>query len=82
MADVIKTKNTLSLEQEFTDGDTRTITLDNPSPTITAAAINEISEFNKLNQCTKGDKAGANFLRFRSAKITVGSTTYLDLTPA
>ena len=82
MADVSKTKNVLSLEQEFTDGDTRTLNLDNPSPTITAAAINAVGAYNKLYQCTKGDKTGANFLRFKSAKIVVGSTTYLDLTPA
>lgn len=82
MADVIKTKNTLSIEQEFTDGDTRIINLDNPASTISAAAINAVGAYCKANKCTIGDKAGADFLRFKSARITRGSTTYLDLTPA
>ena len=86
MADIIKTKSTLSLEQEFTDGDTRTITLDNPCDSIQAAdsaavtAINEVGTYMKTNKLTVGDKVGADFLRFKSAKVNNHTTVYLDLT--
>lgn len=81
MADIIKTSNVLSLEQEFTDGDTRTITLDNPKASITAADINAVGTYNQANQVLVGDKTGAAFLRFKKAVKIVKSTTYLDLTP-
>ena len=82
MADVIKTKSELSLEQEFTDLDTRTFTIENPNTAINLAdAINSISSFMATNNITVGDKDGAAFSRIKSAKIKSSTTTYYDLTP-
>lgn len=79
MADIVKQKNTLSLEMEFTDGDTRTITFDNPKSNLAAAEINSLGSYMADNKLVIGDKAGADVMRFKTAKITSGVTTYLDL---
>ena len=81
MADIVKSKNTLSVENEFADGDTRTINLENPNTAINlAAAVKNIGAFAKTNQVILGDKTGAAFTRIKSAKLTNRQTTYLDLT--
>lgn len=77
MADIVTTKSTLSLEAEFKDGDTRTITRDNPKSGLTAAQINNTSS--AAAAVLVGDKTGAEFLRWKSAKITEGTTTHYDL---
>ena len=79
MADITKTKGTLQLVAEFTDGDDRTITVDNPKATLTAAAINAVATYAKNNNILIGDKAGADFSRFKSAKKIAQTTKYLDL---
>ncbi len=79
MADITKTKGTLQLVAEFTDGDDRTITVDNPKATLTAAEINAVSAYAKNNNILLGDKAGADFSRFKSAKKIAQTTKYLDL---
>ena len=79
MADKVVQKSTLSLEMEFTDGDTRTITADNPKANLGATEINSLGAFAAENGLIIGDKAGADFLRFKTAKVTRGVTTYLDL---
>lgn len=79
MADIVKQKNVLSLEMEFTDGDTRTINFDNPKANLGAAQINSLGSFMAENKLVIGDKQGADVKGFRSAKITRGTTTYLDL---
>ncbi len=82
MADIIKSKSELSLEQEFSDLDTRTFTVENPNTAINLkSAINELSGFMADNQVTIGDKAGAEFSRIKSAKIKRSTVTYYDLTP-
>ena len=82
MADIIKTKAELSLEQEFTDLDTRTFTVENPNTAINLkSAINDLSDYMAQNQVTIGDKAGADFSRIKSAKIKRSTVTYFDLTP-
>ena len=80
MADVIKTRGVLQLVAEFTDGDDRTITLDDPSISLTASAINNVAAFAKTNNLILGDKAAAGFTRFKSAKKVATTTRYLDLT--
>ena len=80
MADVVKSTGTLQIVAEFTDGDDRTLTLDNPSASVTAAAINAASAFAKTNALIIGDKAGAEFSRFKTAKKVATTTRYLDLT--
>ena len=85
MPDVVKTKNVLSLVAEFSDGDDRTLNLDNPTTIISAAgasaatAINAVGTYVKNNSILLGDKDGAAFTRFKSAKVTTGTTTYLDI---
>lgn len=79
MADITKTKGTLQLVAEFTDGDDRTLSLDNPKATLTAAEINAVSAYAKTNNILIGDKAGAEFSRFKSAKKIAQTTKYLDL---
>ncbi|MBO4779877.1 MAG: hypothetical protein J5497_04480 [Selenomonadaceae bacterium] len=82
MADVIKSSSELSLVQEFTDGDTRTFTLENPDTSINLKdGINSLSSYMAENQITIGDKEGAAFQRIKSAKIVNTTLTYFDLTP-
>ena len=74
MPDVIKTSQTVSLEAKFDDGDTRTITLDNPADNLTAAQIKAID-----GNAIVGDKAGAPFVRWETAKKVKHTTTYYDI---
>lgn len=80
MADVIKTKSTLSIVAEFADGDDRTFNLDNPVNGLTGAAINGCASY--AAACLVGDKDKASFTRFKSAKTVTSTITYLDLTTA
>lgn len=57
MADVVKTQNVLSLVAAFTDGDDRTINLDNPVANVSASAIKAVGTLAK--SVLIGDKAGA-----------------------
>lgn len=86
MADVTVQKNVLTLTAAFTDGDDRTITLDNPTAAIASgdsvasATIKDLSDFIRHNQVILGDKAKADFTRIGAAKVTKGTTVYFDLT--
>ena len=79
MADVVKTRGVLQMVAEFSDGDDRTITLDNPKTSLTASAINSAAAYAKANNLSLGDKAGASFTRFKSARKVATTTRYLDL---
>lgn len=82
MADIIKTKSELVMEQEFADNDTRTFSLENPNTAINLKSqVQSLSDFMAQNQVTVGDKAGAAFSRIKSAKIRSATVTYFDLTP-
>lgn len=74
MADIVKTRKTLSLQAKFADEDTRTITLDNPKNGLTAAQIKAVD-----GNTIIGDKAGAAFVRWETAKIVNATTTYYDI---
>lgn len=78
MADVTKTSKILSLVAEFTDGDDRTLNLDNPKNNVTASEINALNAY--ASGVLIGDKEQAAFQRFKSAKVKTTSVTYLDLT--
>ena len=81
MADIQTTKSTLSIVAEFADGDDRTINLENPNTAIDLTAqVKAVGAYAKANQPIIGDKAGAAFNRFKSAKIVNTRTTKLDLT--
>ena len=79
MSDITKTTKTLALVAEFTDGDDRTINLDNPKSGISAANINALNT--SASAVLVGDKDKADFLRFKSAQVKETTTVYLDLTP-
>lgn len=77
MADTVKTTKQLKLQAGFVDGDDRTLTFDNPSDGLTKADIMDINEDAAV--CLIGDKTGAAFDSWKSAKIVETQTTYLDL---
>ena len=80
MADITKTQKVMTLVGEFKDGDTRTQTIVNPKDNVTATEINAIGDFVKQNNIFIGDKAGADFLRYKTAKVRNITRTYYDLT--
>lgn len=84
MADVTKVRNTIQVVAEFSDGDDRTLSFDNPKATLTtdqlAAQINEASAYAKTHQVILGDKEQAEFVRFKTARKVANTTKYLDLT--
>ena len=79
MADTIKSANELKLEGYFADGDTRTITLSNPKANLTAADIKTVETTTKTTQPIIGDKGGAEFVRFKRARVIEQQKVYLEL---
>lgn len=80
MADVVKNKKTLTLVNKFIDGDSRTITLDDPDTTLNLGAkLASISSYMRENNLIVGDKEGAPFVRIDSATIQQQKITHLDL---
>lgn len=77
MADIIRQTKTLSLEAEFIDGDTRTITLDNPKDSLTAADIDAITPI--MIKTLVGDKTGAQFYRWKTAAIINKQSIIIDI---
>ena len=75
MADIVKSRNIMSLEAKFHDGDTRTILIKDPADNLTEAQIKAID-----GAAIVGDKAGADFSRWKKAKVTRGNTVYYDIT--
>ena len=82
MADIVKTIRTASMVAEFSDGDTRTLTQNDPLTTNESlvAAINDFATYCKANNIIIGDKASGSFSRIREAKVTKTTTTNFDLT--
>lgn len=80
MADVIKAVNTLKIECLFVDGDTRTITLQNPDMGINyEEVIASLNTWMQNNQPLVGDKWQGAFGRIGTAKRVTVRTTYLDI---
>lgn len=77
MADLVSTKKTLQLVAEFIDGDTRTITLENPKASLTAADIDATTSL--MLQGLIGDKTGAQFYRWKTAAVIDKNTIELDI---
>lgn len=73
MATKISTFNQLKLLAGFADEDDRTITVENPRSNLTKA------DFNNLTTASQnviiGDKYGATFTRYKSARYVQGTTT-------
>lgn len=79
MADITKIKTTLSILTSYSDGDTRTITLDNPKASIAASEIDSLNAFIADNNLLIGDKNGANFAAITEARVITTTSKYLDL---
>ncbi|MBQ7705056.1 MAG: DUF2922 family protein [Selenomonadaceae bacterium] len=79
MADKVTTNKTLKLVATFTDGDTRTLDLDNPKDGLTKEQIKAFETVAKNTQAIIGDKGGAEFHEFDTAKVVEKQTIQLDL---
>lgn len=79
MADKITQSNELKLNAGFYDGDTRTLTIPNPPANLTKAQIKSVETTFKNTNAIIGDKDGAAFTGFLSAKKLAKKTTQLDL---
>ena len=80
MADKTTTTTTLNIIAGFADGDDRTINIDNPNTAINLGdAVYNLGEYAKTNQIILGDKAGAAFTGFKTAKLVTKTKTVLDL---
>lgn len=80
MADTVKTYSILKIKLGFNDGDTRTISLDNPRGNLTAANIYELSQFIKTNNLLLGDKTGADSSGILTADIVETARVNIDIT--
>lgn len=86
---ITKTKHLLSIVAEFVDEDDRTLTVENPdginweTGEVSAALISKIqASATHAAKVLIGDKTGAAFRRYRSAKAVEQTTHYLQFTPA
>lgn len=69
---IVSTYNKLKFVATFTDGDTRTISIDNPAENIDIGRAIKNLETRAANVLI-GDKFGAPFSRFADARKVVGT---------
>lgn len=80
MADKTTDEYSLQMSAEFADGDTRTISVSDPSSAESlGAAVYSLQSFLQNNSVIIGDKAGATFTRFAYANKVTKRKTVLDL---
>ena len=80
MADTQKTTKVLTMVADFADGDTRTLTINDPDTSKNLVAlVNDLSTFCKNNSILLGDKDSAAFSKIGSAKINQKTITTFDL---
>ena len=79
MATKIHTYKQVKIVAAFADEDDRTIRYPNPKESLTKSAILALQTL--AEPVLIGDKYGAAFTRFKSAKIVNKLETTLDLTP-
>lgn len=79
MADTITSSDTLKIECLFVDGDTRTITLNNPRSNLTASEITALEQVIATNNLLIGDKYGGDFKRITKASRVRTQRTTLDI---
>ena len=80
MADRTTTTETVQIMAEFADGDTRTLSIENPSSAESiGAAVYNLQTFLQNNSVLLGDKAGAAFSRFAYANMLIKTKNVLDL---
>ena len=79
MADTITSSKELKLGMDFYDGDTRILTEDNPRGGLSATDIHELEALMISKNILIGDKTGAPFVGFNSAKIVKKQRLDVDL---
>ena len=79
MADKVTSSNELKMVFSFYDNDTRTVSIENPRPDLTAADILEVGTLAKNTNPIIGDKGGARVIGISSAKVVEKTRTQLDL---
>ena len=78
--DTVTSSSELNLVMEFYDSDNRTIKLDNPKSTLTAAEVNSVVNWFKTNQPLVGDKTNsASIVGASHCEIVEKTTVNLDL---
>ena len=78
MADVVKTKNVLQLTQTFVDGSTKFFTVDNAKASISAAQIEDLSDYLRDNKIIRSVD-GSILYAIIDAKIQACTETSLDI---
>lgn len=79
MADIITTKSTLQNVFTFADNDTRTVNVDDPHDSITAADVQDWVDFAVDKKILIGDKTGAALTGIKTAKVIDATATKLDI---
>lgn len=79
MADKTTTTDILKIELLFIDGDTRTLSLNNPRSNLTEADITALETVIATNNLFVGDKYGGAFKRIEKATKTRTVRTILDI---
>lgn len=77
MADTVSSSYRLSLVADFIDGDDRTLTIQNPNPSITWTDIRLVSA--AASGVLIGDREGSAFKNFKSANLVQTEIHKLDL---
>lgn len=73
------TSRSLLIDTSFVDGDTRILTVKNPSSNITMNDIQAFDAFLKSSKILVGDRGAAEFNKIVSARRRTTSTVKLDI---
>lgn len=79
MADKVTRTSELKLDFAFFDGDSRTVSVDNPRSDVTVAQLLAVGNAAKTTQAIIGDKASAACVGLQGAKAVAKEVTTLDL---
>ena len=77
--DTIKSSNELKIDAKFYDGDTRTLTVDNPAGGLSSGDLHAFESVIKSKNILIGDKTGAAFVGFNTAKVVEKTKINVDL---
>lgn len=80
MADTVKGTSSMQLEFAFVDGDTRTVSIDDPKTSLNlGACAASIGAYVKEHNLLLGDKNAADSKGLKSARLVNQTTTKLDI---
>ena len=79
MADTVTSSSSLLIETAFVDGDTRTVTLKNPTDDISTNQISELNSFLLSSQILLGDRDNAAFSKIKQVRTRTTTTSILDI---